>query len=117
MSSPRDELALNPTGRLRRLRLLSLLFAVVASVPCAMAAVSDTSRFMEAYLVAWVFTLGLSMGCLGVLMLHRLTGGIWGVAITSSAERATALIPLLALAFVPIALELPRLYSWARPDV
>ncbi|HWA99070.1 MAG TPA: hypothetical protein VG713_11285 [Pirellulales bacterium] len=117
MSSPRNDLASSPAERLRKLRLGSLLVGVIASVPCIMAALGEPTRFMQAYLVAWIFTLGVSMGSLGVLLLHRVSGGAWGNAITRFAERGSALVPVLALAFIPIAIDLPRLYLWAQPDV
>jgi hypothetical protein len=74
-------------------------------------------RFMRSYLVAFIFWLGISSGCLAAMMLHRLTGGTWGIALTRVAQRASALIPLMALMFIPIALEVPRLYIWAQPEM
>jgi hypothetical protein len=50
-------------------------------------------------------------------MIHHLTGGVWGLVIRRILEAGTRTLPLLALLFLPIAVGLPRHYSWARPEV
>jgi hypothetical protein len=50
-------------------------------------------------------------------MLHHLTGGAWGLVIRRHLEAATRTLPLLTLAFLPLAIGLRALYIWARPDV
>jgi hypothetical protein len=101
----------------RKLRAATLVVAIVGTALCGLAWQADIDRFLQAYLVAWIFWVGISAGSLGVLLVHRLTGGVWGVAISRSAERAAAILPLLAVLFIPVVLNLPRLYPWARPDV
>src|SRR5687767_1901487 len=49
-------------------------------------------------------------------MINHVTGGAWGVAIRRFLEAMMRLLPMLGLAFLPIALGLPTLYEWARPD-
>jgi hypothetical protein len=44
------------------------------------------------------------------------TGGAWGVAIRRFLEAMIRLLPVMALLFLPIALGLPQLYEWARPE-
>ncbi len=51
-----------------------------------------------------MFWLGLSMGCLGLLMVQYLSGGFWGLAIRSTLEAAIKGLPLMAVLFLPIAL-------------
>jgi hypothetical protein len=104
-------------SRIRMLGRRALVVAVVGCVVCGIAAATDMERFMRSYLVAFIFWLGISSGCLAAMMLHRLTGGTWGIALTRVAQRASALIPLMALMFIPIALEVPRLYIWAQPEM
>jgi hypothetical protein len=65
-------------------------------------------------LVAFVWVFGVSMGCFGLMTLHHLSGGGWGVMIRRILEAATRTIPLFALLFVPIALGLKAIYVWAR---
>src|SRR5262249_34018691 len=60
----------------------------------------------------WVF--GCTMGCYGLMLLHHLSGGAWGLMIRRIFEAATRTIPVFALLFVPIALGMKQIYSWAR---
>jgi hypothetical protein len=57
--------------------------------------------------------ISLSLGALAWLMLQHLTRAVWSVVIRRLLENLTRPLPWLALAFIPIALNLPRLYSWA----
>ena len=66
--------------------------------------------------MSYVFWLGIPLGCLAILQLHYLAGGAWGIVIRRPAEAATGTLPLLALLFVPIAIGMPRLFVWARPE-
>src|SRR5262245_42179344 len=72
------------------------------------------ARSLPAYLVAYVFWVGLAQGCLGLTMLHHLTGGSWGLVVRRPMELGGMLLLPLALLFLPIALGLPALYPWAR---
>ncbi|MDP9174037.1 MAG: hypothetical protein M3O30_09250 [Planctomycetota bacterium] len=73
--------------------------------------------FFNAYLFAWLFWLGISLGGMGLTMMHFLTGGDWGTLIrpiTSSAARA---LPIMLLLFLPIMFGMYDLFPWARPDL
>ena len=70
--------------------------------------VSDRRRVFSArptssrsYLVGFLFSWGLALGCLGILMLQYLTGGAWGVVSRRTLEAATRTLPLLALLSSP----------------
>src|SRR5262249_40187909 len=76
----------------------------------------DREQFFRSWLVAFLFWLALPLGCLGVLMLQYQTGGLWGVAMRRVLESATQTLPLLALAFVPVALGMHYLYVWTDLD-
>jgi hypothetical protein len=72
------------------------------------------AQFLQSYLVAYLFVLGIPLGSLAILMVHHLTGGDWGWAIRGVLESAGRTLPLVALGFVPLALGLTDLYPWAR---
>jgi hypothetical protein len=105
-----------PPAGLRVLRRRALLVGGAAAVVCAVGAWSDPDRFARAYLVSWLFWLGPPIGALGLLMLHHLTGGGWGMVIRRVFEAASRTLPLLLLLFLPIALWLPHLYPWADAE-
>ena len=105
-----------PAADLDRLGRTGLLVGGGAAVITAALAVANPERFVESYLVAFVWVLGIALGCFGLMTIHHLSSGAWGVMIRRILEAATRTIPLFALAFLPIALGLSTLYSWARPD-
>jgi len=73
--------------------------------------------FFVAYLFGHEFFLGLSLGALGLLMIHHLTGGYWGYSVRRFFESAVGTLPLLAVLFVPIFFGLPYLYPWKSPSI
>ena len=75
------------------------------------------AQFFYSYLMAYVFWLGVSLGCLAVLMLHHLVGGSWGAMIQRILEAGTRTLPLLAVLLVPILLGMGFLYEWSLLSV
>jgi hypothetical protein len=77
----------------------------------------DTEQFYRSYLLGYIFTLGIPMGSLGLLMIQHLSGGGWAVATRRTLEAAARTLPLMALLFVPIALGLSHLYEWMHAEL
>jgi len=98
------------------LRKRTLLVGAVALLLCAVGAVSNPPEFFHAYLTAYLFWIGIALGCLAILMLHHLVGGRWGFVIQRLLESAASTLPLLALLFVPLLFGLRELFLWARPE-
>ncbi len=78
---------------------------------------ASPNDFFRAYLVAYCFVLGLSMGSMGLLMLQHMVGGQWGLVLRRPLEAASSPLVLagLAVLFLPLLLGLPILYPWADP--
>jgi hypothetical protein len=57
----------------------SLAVGLIAAVLCAGGALIFPPSFFRAYLSAYLFWIGISLGCLALLMLHHLVGGRWGL--------------------------------------
>lgn len=89
------------------------LVGVVASIAGAFLA---PNSFYPAYLISFMFWLGLPLGCMAILMLYHLVGGGWGTVIRRILEAGMMTLPMMAVLFIPIALNLPRLYKWAQPE-
>jgi hypothetical protein len=51
-----------------------------------------------------------------MLMLQYLTGGAWGLFARRVFEASSRNVVIMAVLFIPIAMNLPVLYPWARPD-
>lgn len=100
-----------------RVQRIAATVGVAALVAAALAGIlGDATALARAYLIAYAFWVGVALGCLGIALMHRLTGGTWGRPIFGILLAAARTLPWMALAFVPLAWSLPTLYSWARPD-
>jgi hypothetical protein len=77
--------------------------------------VTTPQQFLRSYLIGVFFWLGTGMGCLGLLMLHMVAGGAWGVMIRRPLEAGTRVIKWMWLALFPIILMPEKLYFWADP--
>src|SRR5438094_7928615 len=104
-----------PPAELSRVRSSALIAGVVLSALLIIGAFVDRAQFFHAYLVGFVFWIGITLGSLALLMLQHLTGGAWGVVIRRVLEASTRTLPLLIILFVPIAFGLNQIYSWTNP--
>ena len=94
----------------------SLLVGAVALAVCLAGGIAiSREQFLHAYLTAYLFWAGIALGSLALLMLHHLVGGRWGHVIQRVLEAGASTLPLLALFFLPVLLNLPALYIWAQP--
>ncbi len=75
----------------------------------------DPAQFFRSWLFAFLFWLGVAVGSLGLAMLNRLTGGLWGAVPRRFHEAAGRTLPWMALAFLPVLLGVRSLYPWAGP--
>jgi hypothetical protein len=94
-----------------------LIAGFVALAGIAVYGAAHPDQFFRSYLLAFMFWNGLAVGSLAVLMLQYLTGGAWGIAIRRELEAATRTLPFTAIAFLPIAFGMRRLYEWTHPDI
>lgn len=69
--------------------------------------------FYRAWLIGWVWILGVALGAHGIYLVHLLSRGAWGLVIRRLLEAATGTLPALALFSLPVLLGLKALYPWA----
>ena len=102
-----------------RIQRRSLVIGVVFLAVAVIAAVAGHSRaqFFRSYLLGYVWWAGLSLGCLAVLMMQHLAGGLWGFVIRRPLEAAVRIFPLLAVMFVPLIFGIPYLYVWDHREI
>jgi hypothetical protein len=93
----------------------SLILGVIFSVAAMVGAVKQPDEFFQAYLLAFMAWLGVTLGSMAILMVRHLTGGGWGMVIRRILGSAMRCIPLMTVFFVPLMFGMPRLYVWARP--
>ena len=78
---------------------------------------TNASQFLESYLVAYMWCLGLTLGCLALGMVHQLSGGAWGVVVRRPIGAAARVLPVMTALFLPIAFGMNHLYVWTHADV
>ena len=110
MSAVRHRLARGAPG----LQGATLLVGLAGVGLCAVGAAADMTAFLRAYLIGLVTWIDLPLGCLLLLLTYHLTGGGWGLALGGPMEAAVRTLPLLALLFVPVLLDLEIVFPWAR---
>lgn len=102
-------------SRLNGWQKKSLFLGVIALALCLLGAFFSPRQFFISYLFAYLFWAGIAFGSLEFLMIHHLTGGLWGWPVRRYFEAAIKTFPLLALLFVPLCFGLHYLYDWADP--
>jgi hypothetical protein len=103
--------------RMDRIQRMALTIGVVFLALTAIGLFVDPGQFFRSYLYAYIYTLGFSIGCLGILLMHHTVGGKWGVVTRRLLESGARTFPLMALLLIPILLGMTSLYLWARPDL
>jgi hypothetical protein len=99
------------------LQTQSMFVGLVGAIASVAGAFLVPDSFYSAYLSGFMFWLGLSLGCMAILMLHHLVGGAWSIVIRRILESGMMTLPLMFVLFIPILLNLPKLYPWARPGM
>jgi hypothetical protein len=89
-----------------------LIVGVAGMIACVAGYVMQPEQLLRGYLIGLMLWLGLSLGCMALLMVQHLSGGLWGLSIRRVLEAASKGIPLMFVLFLPIALGRHYLYSW-----
>lgn len=94
--------------------LVGILLVVVLAVGFG----SDPEGTMQGYTYAYVFWASLTLGCFGMMLLQNCLKTKWGLSVIRIFEGGGSPANLIALAvmFVPIALNLHRVYPWANDE-
>jgi hypothetical protein len=107
---------MNPKGTLYPLvELIRTRALVVGGGAAALGLVGaffNHRAFDRAYLFTYIFILGLALGSLALLMIHRQLGGAWGFLIRRPLEAGAMTLPLMAVLFIPVLIDLERIYPW-----
>jgi hypothetical protein len=94
----------------------SLVVGLLGLMLCFAGAIHSPGQFFRSYHLAFVFWVGVALGCTAILMLHHLVGGRWGFLLRRLLESGTRTFYLLAVLALPLLFGLRLLYSWADPE-
>jgi len=107
---------LSPDHPLQRLQKTALAVGVIALAGCGVGWLLSPDQFFRSYLIAYLFWIGIALGCLPILMLQYITGGVWGAVLRRVLESGTRTIPVMAVLFLPIVFGLHHLYEWSHAE-
>ncbi len=101
--------------RLDRLQRNVLVVGAIGLLACLAGALGNPEQFFQSYLEAYLFWIGISLGCLAIVMMHHLVGGAWGLPVRRLLEAGTRTLPLMAILFLPFIVGTRFLYVWTSP--
>lgn len=113
LSQPADRLIPELAPAQRKLFVAGGAAAVVSLVGL----LTNPAQFFQSYLMAYLFVLGATLGCLALAMIHQLSGGAWGVVTRRLLGASTRVLPVLTLLFIPILLGRHYLFEWTHADL
>ncbi len=103
-------------ARLARLRRGAIAALVVGLLACLAGGLANPAQFYRSWLFAFLFWVNVGVGCLSLLLIQHLTGGMWGLVIRRLLEAGARTLYLAPLLFVPVILGLGQIYPWAHAD-
>jgi hypothetical protein len=68
-----------------------------------------------AYLIAFVYWLGIAIGALTLVMANHTAGARWNVSLRRFSETAGATIPIFIVLFIPLLLGARHIWFWVAP--
>ena len=105
------------SASLNRLQQRALAAGAVGLIVSFIGIAFDPRQFFISYLFAYIFWLGLTLGCFGVAMMHHLTGGRWGFATRRFLEAGFMTLPAFVILFIPLCFGLREIYPWAQTNL
>jgi hypothetical protein len=104
-----------PPAAIGRMRSRALVVGIVFSIIAIIVAVLDFKLFLQSWLVGFMFWLGVTLGCLTLLMLQYCSGGNWGRLGRLFWEAASSTLPLMFVMWLPLVFGMKVLYPWTVP--
>jgi hypothetical protein len=93
----------------------ALIFGVICAVIAGLVSIHSPQQFLRAYLMGFMWCLGLTLGSMALLMLGHLSGGNWFMLGRRVMESAMGTMPIFVVLFLPIALNVKTMYLWTDP--
>lgn len=94
-------------------RLACAFLGLIGVVAVVLVALADQRAALQGWLAAAFAFAALPLGALALLMLHTLVGGLWRRTLGPSLLALVRMLPLVALAFIPVIAAPTLLYPWA----
>jgi hypothetical protein len=113
----RPEQATIPPGHSwNRIPVIAGVIALLGAVACAMLGMGNPKQFFFSWLVSFLFFLSLALGALFFVLIQFAAQGGWGIVLRRIGETTFAMLPLMAVLFLPLLLGLHDLYEWSHAE-
>ncbi len=99
----------------RRLMLGSALAGAAGLLLTLLGGLASPREALLAYLIAFVYWLGLSLGAVSLVLANHAAGARWNVTVRRIGESAGAVAPLFLLLFLPLLLGARHVWFWVAP--
>jgi hypothetical protein len=97
--------------------IVGAIFSVIAAVLAFLAQAQDGlgwDHLLRAWVLGMMLTFGWSVGGLALLMVQYCSGGKWGLLLRRPLEAMAGSLPIVLVYWFVVALNMKRLYLWAR---
>ncbi len=103
-------------SRVDRLQRGAIVAALIGGLSCLAGGFANPAQFFRSWLFAYLFWVNVGVGCISLLLIQHLTGGMWGLVIRRLCEAGARTLYLAPLFFLPVVAGMGELYPWARPE-
>ena len=105
-----------PVGTWTNVRNVLAGLALVGWSACLAGYLQNHEQFARSYLVAFLATIFMGLGGMLFVMIQHLTNSVWSVTVRRFMESLMMSLPVGALLFIPIALNVHSLYEWSHAE-
>ena len=83
----------HPPADIDARRSRALMIGAGALVLCAVGFFINRDQFFRAWLIGYMLWLGIALGSMGLMMIHHLSGGAWGMVVRRVWEASSRTLP------------------------
>jgi hypothetical protein len=113
----RPEQATIPPGHAwNRIPVIGAAVALLGIIGCAVLGMANPKQFFFSWLVSFLFFLSLALGALFFVLIQYAAQGGWGIVLRRIGETTFAMLPVMAVLFVPLLVGLHDLYEWSHQE-
>jgi len=114
-----EEVTIGKKSIWQRLPMIGVVVGLVfLGISVALGSGENAKEFYYSYLTAFFFFLTIALGGLFFVMINFATHAGWSIVVRRIAENLMGTLPLFALLFIPIAINVKKIYyKWADMDV
>jgi hypothetical protein len=102
-------------AEVERVRGKALAVGLGGVALCGLGLLVDPGQVFRSWLFAFLFWSGVAVGCLSILMIQYLTGGLWGLTIRRILEAGSRTLRYAWILFLPLVAGLGHVFVWADP--